>query len=343
MNAANAFELHAAELEQTFENLQAQAGGAKSRASSLLAKARTFLDEAKELRSASSLESFSERAAVCRAFAEAQVIFDSVMNPETAPEEGWVECTDTADEKWRVVDTQLMRLYFDKSRGAGLSWFEYKPRKINFCNVAKSRELQPSLRAFLLNDIDDDLAKSICNFDSRAKALTTASTPDVLSIRFSTDSNGVKFDSALDFHAGFGGHLKDANTGFSIECELSGEFPEESVFCLEWNYIMQSGEVGGMTAYALKAVGGVEEGLHELSSPLVLSQEHAQGGLYGVRLIDGVGNLVTDFRFSRPLLKLSIDPVIDELGYQGSRILMYCRASDLADISQRTVLFVSIV
>lgn len=343
MDSVTAFKLHAAELERTFAELSAQAGGAESRSSTLLARARENLTEAESALAASDLRLFVDRAAIVRSFNRSQVIFDSILYPETAPEVGWAACLPHKDERWEVVDTALMRLYFDKFQGGQLCWFDYKPRKLNFCNAATGGELLPCLKSYILPPNKSLPGDVLGVFDQEAVSLITANTPDVLSMRLSTTCADMKLDAALDFHAGFGGHLKEANTGFSVELELEGEVPENSQYCIEWNYSMQSGELDGMNAYALKAVGGVEDGLHSLSVPLTLTKQHASGGLYGVRLIDGVGSLITDFRFSRPLNKIIIEPLLDEAGYQGSRLRLFCPAADLADAGKRCVLFVSIV
>ncbi|MCB0345112.1 MAG: hypothetical protein KDD66_08335 [Bdellovibrionales bacterium] len=343
MQAASVFKRRLDELEQLFGELSKQAGGEASRASNMLREARVFIDEAREHLTSSDLGSFTSRALICRCFLKARVIFDSILNPETAPEEGWAIVEEPEDERWRVIDTQLMRLYFDKQQGGRLAWFDYKPRKINFCNVVSGGEMLKSLQASLVAVSGSGTEVVHCEFDGAVKALTTASTPDVLSMRFVASKDDLRLDSGLDFHSGFGAHLKEANTGFSVEYELSGSVPPDTLFCLEWNYAMQSGEIDGMTAYALKAVGGVEDGLHSLDSPLRLNREHASGGLYGIRITDGIGNLVTDFRFSRPLVRLDADPVIDDSGFQGTRLRLYLPAADLADVKKRCVLFISIV
>lgn len=340
MSVRQAYETQLAVLEAEFERQLSQAGGQESRSSVLLRRARVQLDEAAAELTAGELSQFVVRSRLARAMCNAMVVLDSVAHPDTAPEVGWARSDE--GRSGRMVDTQLMRLFFDIQRGGELTAFWYKPRKINFCNAAASGELLPCLKNSLVFGLGSGSEQSTA-FCGAAAIKTTASTPDVLTLRSTVSAEGAALATTLDFHAGFGAHLKEATTGLALEFELEGQNLEQAVFCSEWNFAMQSGEIEGLSAYALKAVGGVEDGLHYLNVPRELTAADARGGLYGVRLIDGVGSLVVDFRTARPLEKLCIDPLSDAGGFQGSRLRFFYPAADLIDPRRRATLFISIV
>jgi len=75
------------------------------------------------------------RKALKEAVLFCQVECDALNNPDTEPNEGWVSHEtkdyDRDGEEEIIVNTQLMRLFFDPAAGGSITEFDYYPRKID--------------------------------------------------------------------------------------------------------------------------------------------------------------------------------------------------------------------
>ena len=328
-----------------------------------------FIDEQPE--GEKGLERLALRKAVYQSLIQAQVAIDAARFPNIEPLIGWVETTwldlDMDGEEELIVDTQLQRLYLKPSMGGAILEHDYKPRKVNLTNVLtdepeggplegefkSSVGLYPccSLQDAFGKEEDKELGFSLEPWDY--KILRQA--PDVLLIRFFRElgmGTDLEFNKLLSIRSGIGAHLKEATTGFTVEYWLEGSSkPEEDVFILSrWHTVVRSEETSAISIYPLLAVSGVGEEKVDLTKEVLTKGEDLPGGLYGLRFVDGVGNLTIDYRFSKPISSLLTKPVYqsttlqdEEPKIQGISFRFNIQAASIFGDTKTNNLFVSIV
>lgn len=303
--------------------------------------AQLYLDEAEEIFNgfrASGLKTLS-RVAVGRfyeALIRAQVEVDKLVYSEVDPNFGWVEwevldCDlDRQDEL--IVNTQLLRLYLDGESGASIVELDYKPRKANLVsflhdemgptenlqallNINQLPLLEPAVEVY---DVAAGSKKSACVSHS----VISLRTPDLLGIKCrqdievsgTTQSTSWRTTLVKDFlfKSGIGAHCENATTGFSLAYSFSGVElpPKNTLLAIEWNAMLPTAVPEAISICPLLSVGGIStKERFSGAEKKWLSGEDVEGGLHGVRLIDGVSDLHVDIRASKQLLGVSLVPL----------------------------------
>lgn len=271
-----------------------------------------------------------------RAFSDlitAQVMLDECLYPGTDPTNGWVhhEIREPAPLHTGeiVVDTQLLRLYFDFSAGGAPSLFDYKPRKANlwhslnspatdqagcilsapFAGLYDQQQLTRGNRRTAL--VGGQLGKP----STPERPLITRNTPDLLGIRFrqpvAPDPDSCTFFHEYFFRSGIGAHLPNATTGWRSEFWLEGAQAKPGLL-LGVNYLIElpAGDLQGEYAKPLLCVGGIGDGRYPLTTEKLILSNSVPGGLYGIRLVDGITDLIFDLRTAKPVWGIAIAPVI---------------------------------
>jgi hypothetical protein len=178
-------------------------------------------------------------------------------------------------------------------------------------------------------------------------------TPGLLGIRFSGSlADSVKEFREFTFRAGIGAHLQNATTGFALEywVEAKTDDFESQLIELSWAFLLPSARPDAASALTLHSVGGISKEALSLDKPLYLSGDNMEGGLYGLRLVDGLNGLTTDWRSAKPLRAVSVSPQFapdpddpKNSIYTGSSLRFYIDPKRASDPHSPNTLFLSIV
>ena len=198
-----------------------------------------------------------------------------------------------------------------------------------------------------LSALEADIASD--NTQSSCQILVTRQTLDVAGLKVEfplAQTPKTKIVKHYLFKAGIGAHLNNATTGFSIESWL--ESPEKplpksyiaSIVCLT----LPAAAVATTSARLLSAFGGTSDKAISLTEAKLFRNQDSEGGLHGLRVIDGIDGLFVDIRSAKPLdacliEPLERDPLNPEL-FGGLRISFILAAQRIfEDIKSNTVFF----
>ncbi|HQH27753.1 MAG TPA: hypothetical protein PLP17_10185, partial [Oligoflexia bacterium] len=304
------------------------------------------------------------------ALLEAQVAVDKIWRPETDPVDGWVDLAavpraDGGEET--VVDNPFQRLYFAHSLGGALVEYDYKPRKLNLLNCeARTANSVPAFCGKLLTREAGGGFTQLGGEFSFSSVRLIRKSPDLLKVRFveklEAGASGARreWTGSLykDFtvRAGLGAHQANATTGFSLEYWLESDVPAaaDMFVGVEWTMMLPSGDPRVMSARPLLCVGGESERVLALTQSWLLDSAFHPGGLYGVRLIDGLEGLVIDLRASHRLDFIELAPLWSEgrsavdseleqsMCFGGTRVRFIAPLSAFAGDYRSNTIFVSI-
>lgn len=278
------------------------------------------------------------RGAIYEALLRGQVDFDVARHPDVDPNNGWVELDrfKSADGlvEELILDTQLMRLYLDTARGGVITEFDYKPRKTNFLNVlGDAEEALPALRDYLVTIASGgEFIPREKHYCIKSDVKVTRHTTGLVCLRFlqqcsyrtPSGEEQVELSKEFTFKSGIGAHLSNATTGFGVEYMVEGGNPNpDAMLVVDWPFILPSGEGTASIGYPLMCVGGVSSTRFELHKESLIRGESVPGGLYGLRLIDGLRDLSLDIRVSRPLWGIKLQPLTVPRSRDGEEFRSY--------------------
>lgn len=274
------------------------------------------------------LPAYPFRRAFQRAVLVAQVEADTIRNPEIDPSVGWVRHElidyDQDGEEEVVIDTQLIRLYIERSRAARIVELDYKPRKVDLLNIFDPTGQAATSRFLLLptggqpvdaTKLREALASAPQTIDS--KLTVTKRTLDLLELAFEHPIAGAGGQSSvtrlckhLQVKSGIGSHLPNSTTGFSTEVWLEGQKPPEGTLLLaQFSFMLPSGDPDVLSTRPLVAFGGAFERAFGCHVDHVFLPQHVPGGAYGIRLIDGIDSFILELRCSKPLPVAAVLPI----------------------------------
>lgn len=155
-----------------------------------------------------------------------------------------------------------------------------------------------------------------------------------------SEPSGMTLTKHILLRSGIGAHLHDSTCGFSVEYWLEGAAPpgENQFLCVSWTFATPSGENAGLSIRALSSVGGVSKELYWADKTLRFAAATNEGGLHGLRLVDGIEGFTSDLRFSKPLDEIR---VLSGSGRHTIYFLM--RARRVFGDEKASTLFISIV
>lgn len=339
----------------------------RERVSNAESAARTL--RSGELWEAGAFSRHALRRAFATATVTAQVEIDSVIHPEVDPTHGWIEHVkrdfDQDGEEELIVDSQLKRLYFKPGAGGALIRFEYKPRKLDLCGAVGGDGRELSFVEGLLEIPDVQLVRE--NMERLAAQLTplpgdvaellvTKQTRDLFGLRVvrALGSRGLEargsYAASLTKHytvrAGIGAHLNNATTGFSFEYWLEAQNapPDNLRLASRLVFSPGSGSADSVSLRPLSAFGGAADRAFALKDLPFLKSSDVEGGLYGVRLIDGIENFVMDLRSAKPLTALGVTSIADPAGtLSGVSIVFFVDAKRVYLDDKANTFFLSIL
>ena len=297
----------------------------------------------------------------------AQVEIDIITQPDIDPVLGWVRHMHLPNEesvKYVAIDTQLMRLHFDLARAGALTEFDYKGRKANLASTAWDGndslsfiegllELQPAeLSTAKLPEINRILTPAP---GSATGALITRQTKDLTGLRLirtagvrGLKKNGTQSARIVKHYtvkAGIGAHLPNVTTGFSQEYWLEGDSaPGSAVYCVSrYSLMLPSANPDSISFRPLASAGG-EAPKSIPYSQFFLNVNDIEGGLYGLRLIDGVSNFVLDIRSAKQLNGIGVLPLerVSDTEMNGIVLLFFVGAGRIFEDDKANTIFFSI-
>lgn len=298
-----------------------------------------------------------------QALISAQVEIDFLERPEVDPNEGWIQFHEQPQFQVYQLQSQLIEMLFKAKTGGALT-LDYKPRKTNLLSVLDKSERAGFTDFYVEIDGDverlteEQLTKILPPppgaFSEACEFKLLKRNPSAVSIRFEREFSLTKGSllSNFSFHfkSGIGAHLTNSTTGFSVEYWLEAVDKPQALMGIQVPIMLPSSAVEGMSAIALQCVGGVSNLRRSMEEPFFISAQTIPGGLYGLRLIDGVDGFVIDFRSAKGLLGIYHRPVYsapahpDEAReYQGSLFYFLSAAHRIFGDDKANTLFVSIV
>ncbi|MDR2337265.1 MAG: hypothetical protein LBE20_01275 [Deltaproteobacteria bacterium] len=285
-----------------------------------------------------------------KAVLNTQVNIDAIPKPDVDPNLGWVrfivENYNLPEEELFNIDTQLMTLRFAPFYQGALVGFEYKPRKVNL-SVSNFDLGESSFKTYLTNNLEfQTQANSVVSQPTTVSILTH--TQDLLYVLFKTEllsAGKITIFKDYKVKSGLGSHLPNTTTGFSMKYWLESK-PSQTVLVdkflvLEMSLFLPTGMPDSLVAQTLMCIGGVDQRLYALANPAQVKS--VPGGLYGVRLIDGLDNFVLDLRSAKKLEHILLSPIFNsDQTYCGTKIAFYIEALDIMGIDKSNTIFVSI-
>ncbi|MBP9838022.1 MAG: DUF1926 domain-containing protein [Proteobacteria bacterium] len=332
-----------------------------------LAEAKAYYQDALELfnkvKTEKNLSSNDARKRIFSDIIKAQVEIDFINNPDVDPTNGWVrhQFIDIDDDGAQelMIDTQLQTLFFNPRLSGAVVEYDYKPRKANLVNTFSEKQLDLSLveaiipkvlvpasnepALILLNRISAQAASlSECHINRHA--------PDLISVRFNktlvNDKNAeFKLYKDVIVKSGIGAYLNNATTGFSWEYWIEGENKpeEEDIFLNQVSFMLPSFSLDGISLRPLSTFGGVSDSAFELARGKAFEYKEVEGGLYGVRIIDGIANFVIDVRSAKAINKCLVFPLVVNSVFYGVTIHFYVEAKRIFEDTKANTIFFSIM
>ena len=307
------------------------------------------------------------RSAFNQLVISADVELDYLLNPKVDPTIGWVRlakhegAAGGTDEF--TIDTQLAKFSLHPSGAGALTALEFKPAKWNVLSTMDPATLLP-LGSFVDSVValteQERTSGTIPRLFGRElptrKARPTKHSRDLLTLRVEGPLSdrfpqGVAIKD-FSFKAGIGAHLPNATTGLTLEYWIESEtqFAADDYHVVEVNLIFPSLHPGSIAAKALMCVGGVSPEQHSLDVERRFPTNSVEGGLFGVRLIDGISGFAMDLRSSKQLSLMHISPLgtaqtskAPSSSFQGIALRIALPASRIVSDGKSNTLFVSIV
>jgi len=258
-----------------------------------------------------------------------EVELEKYLHPDADPTIGWIRLL--PNDHGSLVTTQLTNAFLSPT--GALTEYDYKPRKFTLFGAfpGHSFELEPSIPPER-------------RIPSTGKIIRR--TLDLLSLRFEEEfvysGKSLHFVREYTFKAGIGAHLPNATTGFSLEYWVEGEIPKDLKIDLSVVLSLPSPSITAGLLKPLLCVGGVGEGLINMTEHQVLDGKSVPGGLFGVRAIDSVEDLVQDFRTSKQLEQLTVEPMTVQGVAQGVVVKFTVSAARIYSDDKSNTLFFSI-
>ncbi len=331
-----------------------------------LSDANVFYQEAIKLFGDSHLFDYrSWRKQIYKAILHAQVEIDTINNPEVDPVNGWVKQEyadlDYDGLKEIHIDTQLMNLIFKPELSGALVDFEYKPRKTNLVNYSPEYEAALNyVDYFFEKDFNSLSIPEIKELVGQQAKATIAIPTDYLKTKYSKDLagfrlikelksnslNSVKIIKHFNFKAGIGGHLPNCTTGFSTEywLESASEINDNLLLANQFSFLFPSASEQGMFLRPLSVFGGIAEKAIDASKEQLIPYTSVEGGLYGIRIIDGLSNLIMDIRSAKPLSGALVYPLFDaNSNLQSMVLLFFIKAKTVFTDEKANMIFLSIM
>ena len=334
------------------------------------ARSRTLFAES----GSQTIDQFSLRKQIYRAILSAQVEIDTIQNPEVDPSIGWARYEaadyDLDGDVESIIDTQLVRLHFKPSQGGNLVAFDYKPRKANFVNHSDPQCTAECCTFSLLPvDIEGATTESLRSLlpalprsHGRSTVTLTRKTLDMIGLRFATPIHAIDpeaptkvggYSAELVNHllmkSEIGAHLSNATTGFSMEYWLDAEAaPADNLQLVQqWSMMLTSGDNRVLSVRPLLSAAGTHDRALGCEADLIIRPADAPGGLHGIRLIDGLDNLVMDLRSAKPVSAVAVLSITSpnssgEPAYSGTTVLFFYQARRFFRDDKANTLFLSI-
>ncbi|MCC6954750.1 MAG: hypothetical protein IT290_11595 [Deltaproteobacteria bacterium] len=250
----------------------------------------------------------------------ADVELDYYLHPDVDPTIGWVRPADAGAGRL-AIDTQLARFLFLQDRHL-LVEIDDKPRKINLVPQGPVDGSSPALGFFLASDADfqKGVGKRIAAPTTGNTPALLRSSPDVATLRLqppveiatAEKSKPADVQVTIDFSArsGVGAHLTNSTTGFTVEYWVDAEAAPKGVYAvIELSLVIPSTSGVATTLKPLTSVGGVSALRFPGDARVSLTTANVEGGLHGVRLIDGIDSYVVDLRSAKPLNAVEVLPL----------------------------------
>ncbi len=273
-------------------------------------RALAFLETARGELVSTKHQAAPVRDSVIRSYLSAQVEIDTILSPRVDPNDGWVKLVDRAPAGRTIVDTQLMRLEFTDC--GDLVSLGYKPRK---CELVAQLAADAGAWLFASNWVAD------------SAPFVLARTPGFLRIRFAestaaettaSESSRIQLDKIFSVKSGIGAYLNDSTTGFSLEikrknskvAEVSAPLNTLPSFKLRQVILLPSGVAAMASVAPLLSFGGVGKADLDFTTA-EFTANSLPGGLFGVRLVDGLDDFTVDFRSSKPILRVEARQLFD--------------------------------
>ncbi len=225
----------------------------------------------------------------------AHVLLDSIKHDGEDPTIGWATVTKTKqNNNIHLVRVENPFSYFNIGEKNQIDSIEYLPRRLLLSH------LEPQV-AITFNDFK---ASEIVDLPSRIMRQN----PDKFGIRLDQKTPYGVLARTIYINGGLGSFGNHATTGFTVDYWLDEDtkVPNTSLFNLEYA-IDLSGSTDSFSARPLLSVGGESKELYRFQNTkneIVL--ENIDGGLSGVRVIDGSSHLVIDLRLSYQIRKIKL-------------------------------------
>jgi len=298
-----------------------------------LASAEKFLLDAEE---DSADESRTNRRQRATDAISTDVELDYFFHPEIDPTIGWVHVA-TADVSRVVIDTQLARLYLSAD-GPRLLEVDDKPRKHNLVAAGATPPLLLILSA-------RDFGAGSFAPPAACTLKVVRESPDIVTIRAtSSGPGGATLD--LSARAGLGAHLPNATIGYTLEYWLEDSLPEpkDALAVLQLCFQMPAASAAATSVKPLTSVGGVSPQRFGGDDVTRLESGSVEGGLHGVRIIDGVSGYSIDVRSAKQLNALRTAPLSADIGAdEGIVVQLAMTAARVTGDDKLNSVFVSIV
>ena len=250
-----------------------------------------------------------------------QVQIDSILHAEIDPIQGYLNAKtsdyDQDGEEELIIETPFQESLFKPSLGGAMIELIYKPRKLNFIAGVPSAKAKRCFTGRLLKSLDSlSPAPPPCPADIRI----LNKSPDSVRFRIAEPLNepdpnvapSPSWTSIRDFsfRGNLGAYQANATTGFAVEYWLEKHSSEANncYFSLDFSVVLASGKRSLASFRPLLCFGGITEESQSLEQECVLDSSSAPGGLYGVRLIDGLASLVIDLRSAKALSSIRLSP-----------------------------------
>ena len=245
----------------------------------------------------------------------AEVEADAISHPEVDPSDGWinrqhVDYDGDGEAEW-IFESPFFRCCFKPSLSAAVE-FNYKPRKIDLLNTALNSDGNYSFRGVIT-------AGSEQSHLAGSRAILLRANPDIAVFRLEEKlALPGREDCYLlykDFtvKAGLASFPAGATATFPLEywIEETSAPTDPATFALDFCLMLPSGELGSYSARPLLCFGGEGEKAFPLLDPLEITKDKSPGGVYGVRLIDGVDNFIIDLRTTKEVAAVQLIPLTD--------------------------------
>lgn len=296
-----------------------------------------------------------------------QVELDSLKHPNTDPLIGWIEHSTTKDSEQNLreisVSNPFINLSFSAESGGSIIIAEYKARKVDLLNSLDPNEPLYAFSGRLLHKKNWREKVAVHDKPVIGKLQVMRVSPDILILRgtqlLSTpaspqnqkNTNPITFCKDFLIKSTLGGHLANSSYGLTMNYWLEGQ---ESIFpnffiAVESVFTLPSAYIDSQRARPLLCVGAESEQTVLLNSNCLLKSSNFPGGLYGIRLIDGITSFIIDIRSSKQLDSIMLSPINQiksedqEFDLASIKVVLVSEAHQIRDMDHQNSIFVSVV